>query len=280
MVKGSFFVRGIIFRAITIFTVAMCAATSVQATIITSTDIVSTPKASDFGTGSGNGTLDLRLMTFSGSEIQNESGAFNADNGNNTLPQGGGQDTSTFDESYLITASELRAYYDLNFGVDAIDELVIFFDVNETGGGTTTNNLTVFDIVLSPTTIQGNPDATGDVTGVEQAAINQIYTGGSIIANLDSSKNLATNEQGAGFADYAIFTGINPYLLGASDILLFNFSMDELNNGAEEFFLDGTFSGADVQDAVDNSIVPVPAAVWLFGSALGLLGWMRRKQSV
>jgi len=30
---------------------------------------------------------------------------------------------------------------------------------------------------------------------------------------------------------------------------------------------------------VGSAAVPVPAAVWLFGSALGLLGWMRRRQS-
>jgi hypothetical protein len=32
--------------------------------------------------------------------------------------------------------------------------------------------------------------------------------------------------------------------------------------------------------AIDNivvSVVPIPAAVWLFGSGLGLLGWMRQK---
>ncbi len=28
---------------------------------------------------------------------------------------------------------------------------------------------------------------------------------------------------------------------------------------------------------VRSSVVPVPPALWLFGSALGLLGWMRRK---
>ena len=28
---------------------------------------------------------------------------------------------------------------------------------------------------------------------------------------------------------------------------------------------------------VRTSVVPIPAAVWLFGSALGMLGWMRRK---
>jgi hypothetical protein len=32
-------------------------------------------------------------------------------------------------------------------------------------------------------------------------------------------------------------------------------------------------------DWIAPSIVPVPAAFWLFGSALGLLGWMKRRQT-
>ena len=31
---------------------------------------------------------------------------------------------------------------------------------------------------------------------------------------------------------------------------------------------------------ITSSVVPIPAAVWLFGSALAGLGWLRRKQSV
>lgn len=39
-------------------------------------------------------------------------------------------------------------------------------------------------------------------------------------------------------------------------------------------------SSIDVQEFLVGPVVPVPAAVWLFGSALGLMGWVRRKASV
>jgi len=35
-----------------------------------------------------------------------------------------------------------------------------------------------------------------------------------------------------------------------------------------------------VADNWTITAVPVPAAVWLFGSALAGLGWMRRKQTI
>jgi hypothetical protein len=31
--------------------------------------------------------------------------------------------------------------------------------------------------------------------------------------------------------------------------------------------------------SIDTAVIPVPAAVWLFGSALGVLGWLRRRVS-
>ncbi len=43
-----------------------------------------------------------------------------------------------------------------------------------------------------------------------------------------------------------------------------------------------TFDGQNSLTQYDNIVVnavPIPAGVWLFGSGLGLLGWLRRRQT-
>jgi hypothetical protein len=231
--------------------------------------------------GSGNGTLDLRMATFSGSEIDNESGLNDYDNGNNTLPQGGGADDKFFAESYATTAGDIQDYYTLNFGATGPGEiqLVVFLDLNETGGGATTNSFDVLDIILNPTSIQGNPDPSLDVSSAEQAAINQIYTGGSLLAELspEPAANLPVNAMGAGFADYAIATGIDPFTLDPSDVVLFNFSMSNLNNGGDELFLSGEFAGSDIPGIPP---VPEPGTALLVGLGLmGLAAGRRRRET-
>ena len=217
------------------------------AAVITTQDVMAIPQNV---VGSGNGTLDLRLMTYSGSEITNSSGSFNGDNGNNTLPQGGGTDTFDFAESYVTTAGDLKAFYNLNFAPGTINEIMLFLDLIETGGGAAVNQLVKLDIILNPTATSSLPNPAGDVSSAAQAAINQIYSGGTVTAwlNPEPADNIPLNNQGAGWADYAISTGINPFALNDSDVLLFNVSMESLNDGAEELFISGEYSQHDVPE--------------------------------
>ena len=54
------------------------------------------------------------------------------------------------------------------------------------------------------------------------------------------------------------------------------------NDGMNEFFAAHVAGYADSQTGntsgkfAGSTLVPIPAAVWLFGSALGMMGWMRR----
>ena len=40
---------------------------------------------------------------------------------------------------------------------------------------------------------------------------------------------------------------------------------------------DGDFARIDKKLVLSIAVVPVPPAAWLFGSALGLLAWVRRR---
>jgi hypothetical protein len=44
-------------------------------------------------------------------------------------------------------------------------------------------------------------------------------------------------------------------------------------------FLDGSGEVAPLSNVTAYSAVPIPAAVWLLGSGLGMLGWMRRRKT-
>ena len=68
-----------------------------------------------------------------------------------------------------------------------------------------------------------------------------------------------------------------------TDMQIYNFDPVQVA-GNPAFILSNRTGGAESGDGfsmsfsyVETSVVPVPAAVWLFGSALGVLGAMRRK---
>jgi hypothetical protein len=57
-------------------------------------------------------------------------------------------------------------------------------------------------------------------------------------------------------------------------------TIDFYNLGAWSAAMLGQYDGITGRTAWSLAAVPVPAAVWLFGSALAGLGWLRRKQSI
>ena len=227
--------------------------------------------------GTGLGNYNVILFTQGGGGASNSGGTVNVDNSNTTLPPPGNPDPGS--EFWYTSAGDLQAFYTQQFGVNAVNEIVLFFDVNEEGGGPNDIQIESLTIIKNPTTIipgtTPNP-ATSDLSSAEQEAITG-FTGGTTLASLSGDLvNLLQVDTGAGTDDWIIRTGINPYSLLPSDTLLFLINLQNLDNGGETVSISGEFRSCepDCGVAVTATGIPEPSTLMLLG--FGMLAVARR----
>ena len=110
-----------------------------------------------------------------------------------------------------------------------------------------------------------------DIVGA-QGFIGSVGSGGGLHSHVDfqiSKAGGGNPDDGAYLLELSLFDTLN------------NTALTPISEASDKFFLafhlnaGGTFSHEAFEEAI--AAVPVPAAVWLFGSALALLGFGRRK---
>jgi hypothetical protein len=246
-------------RVVVLAACVLAVTLSVQADTITDTDIIAT-------TGnevqSGNGLLDFYLFDGATSLEENQCDGFDGDDSNTDMP-GGGETTAL--ESYITSMGELQSFYDICFPGIAVTDIALYVDLNETGVEPHIY-LDALTVVINYDPIYGdlrdNP-ASGDIDSTTQNLTNANFSGGTELASLDyAPKLLPVNEQGAGWADYGIILGINPYDYPPETRVLFHLQSHDHTDGSETIFISGEY------------YVPEPGSLSLL--LLGGLALMRR----
>jgi hypothetical protein len=117
----------------------------------------------------------------------------------------------------------------------------------------------------------GSTGATVAVNG-SRHAVFQVQNAGAVVADFSRFSQVVTTCSGSFCA------------LVAADVLNLDIVRYVLDIGYDPTFT--SFTGKFIGQTANNSLVyanlnsaavPVPAAVWLLGSALGMLGWVRRR---
>jgi hypothetical protein len=148
------------------------------------------------------------------------------------------------------------------FGSNAIPGTIgDFFGLGFRPGDTDTFTITLNAPLTDPIIFIGDLDVVGSSVTVPTGAVN-------LTSNADGEWNglTLTALRGAPDATGAFGAVLYPGTYAAGSEFVFN-----IDFSPTDFSFDTIGLGI--------AVVPVPAAVWLFGSALGLLGWVRRRRS-
>lgn len=214
---------------------------------------------------SGNGLLDFYLFNGSTDHEANMCDGFNGDDSNSDMPHGSGETTAL--GSYITSIGELREFYTIcNFPPRCIHNIGLSVDINESDYEIILNSLTVvIDYDATYGDLRDDPFS-GDIDSATQNLTKDLFTGGTTAAWLDSSpKTLTEFNPGGGWADYLIWTDIDPFDDAFEDDtrILFFWDSEGHTDGGETIFVSGSF-------------VPEPASLSLL--AVGGLCLLRRRR--
>ena len=184
------------------------------------------------------------------------------------------------DAYYITSFGDLRGFYTQQF-IDngaTISEMMILMDLNESVADDVSFDL--LDIIVGNIDIYGDNRDNPDTTDIDSSLQNLTgtVTGGSAISEYATDASFTTLkltiENGSGWADYGILTGIDPFDItySDSDRITFHLQFSSLSNGAEEVFLSGEYSATDIL----NEEIPEPATILLLGS--GVMAILRRRR--